>query len=85
MELLQCKMLDNDLPILLIEFNTQEVLIFRNKKGEIVVGDEDHIEHARYRMVFTKEQCVDPSIMINPRTNGWKAIEAVKIDSWAGI
>jgi import inner membrane translocase subunit TIM44 len=57
-ELLSAKILDNDMPILLIEFNTQEILMFRNKKSrEVVLGSEDNIEHARYRMVWTRDQC----------------------------
>jgi import inner membrane translocase subunit TIM44 len=57
-ELLSAKILDNDMPILLIEFNTQEILMFRNRKSqEVVLGSEDNIEHARYRMVFTRDQC----------------------------
>lgn len=83
MELTASKILENDLPILLLDFNTQEVLIFKNRKGEIVLGSEDHIEHARYRIVFTKDQCSDPTLPINPKTNGWRAIEAIKVDSWA--
>lgn len=84
-ELLQSKILENEMPILLVEFNTQEVLLFRNKKGEIALGSEDNIEHARYRMVWTKDQCIDPTLPVNVKTLGWRAIEALKVDSWSGF
>jgi import inner membrane translocase subunit TIM44 len=85
-ELLSAKILDNDMPILLIEFNTQEILMFRNRKsGEVVLGSEDNIEHARYRMVWTRDQCVDPTIAVNARTFGWRVVESVKVDSWSGF
>jgi import inner membrane translocase subunit TIM44 len=78
-------MLENDIPIILMDFNTQELLLFKNSKGEIVLGKEDHIEHVRYRVVFTKDQCVDSKIPLNPRTKGWRCQECIKIDSWSGI
>ncbi|KAJ3206102.1 protein translocase subunit, partial [Clydaea vesicula] len=78
-ELLQTKILENDIPILLLEFNTQEILLFKNLKGEIVLGNEDNIEHARYRMVFTKDQIIDATAEINPETFGWRVLESVKI------
>jgi hypothetical protein len=50
-----------------------------------MLGSEDHIEHVRYRAVFTREQCIDPTIPYDPETKGWKCQECVRIDSWKGV
>ncbi|KAJ3090869.1 protein translocase subunit [Quaeritorhiza haematococci] len=84
-EVMKYSLLENEVPIIMLTYNTQEILLFRNKKGEIALGTEDNIEHARYAVVFTKDQCVDPTAKLNPRTNGWRIIEAQKLDTWRSI
>jgi import inner membrane translocase subunit TIM44 len=46
-ELVAAKILDTDIPVLVISFQTQETLVFRNAQGEIAVGKEvgfgDHL------------------------------------------
>lgn len=39
-ELVAAKILDTDVPVMVVSFQTQEVLLFRNLKGEIAVGKE---------------------------------------------
>ncbi|KAJ3121955.1 protein translocase subunit [Nowakowskiella sp. JEL0407] len=71
-----------DVPVLTYRFTTQEVLLFRNVKGEVALGKEDNIVSSGWVIVFTKDQCIDPTIPVNPNTNGWRVLEAAKMDSW---
>ena len=66
------KILENNVPVFVITFATQEMLIFRNAKtGEIVVGAEDRVEQCHYAAVVTRlEEELD-----NELTGGWKVIE----------
>ncbi|KAL3895838.1 MAG: hypothetical protein SGCHY_004457 [Lobulomycetales sp.] len=85
-ELLSSRMLDNDVPVMIVDLNTQAVVAFRDvKTGEIKAGSEDNIEHARWRMVWTRDQCADPTIPLDRVTMGWRVMECVKIDSWSGF
>jgi import inner membrane translocase subunit TIM44 len=65
-------MLENDVPVFLVTFATQEVLMFRSAKtGDVVVGSPDGVEQVRYAAVLTLvEEELD-----NPETNGWKILE----------
>lgn len=66
------KLLENDVPVFVISFASQEVLLFKNAKtGENVVGDENAVEQCRYAMVLTRVEAeID-----NELTNGWKVVE----------
>lgn len=68
----QGKILENDIPVFVITFATQEMLIFRNTKtGEIVVGAENRVEQCHYAAVVTRiEEELD-----NELTGGWKVVE----------
>ena len=68
----QGKILENDIPVFVITFATQEMLIFRNAKTrEIVVGAEDKVEQCHYAAVITRlEEELD-----NELTGGWKVVE----------
>lgn len=83
-DLTQMKIIDG-IPLLIVDFSTQMNLLVKSKMGEIVSGGEDYIEHSRWRIVFVKEACVDDTLPFNQLTNGWKVMEMVKIDSWAGF
>ncbi|KAI8143991.1 hypothetical protein BJV82DRAFT_557765 [Fennellomyces sp. T-0311] len=77
-ELVAAKILDNDIPVLVMSFRTQEIILFRNaKSGEIAYGKEDHIEQVTYACVLTKE----PEDLQNPVTGGWRIIDMAKHDS----
>jgi hypothetical protein len=66
------KVLDNNVPVFVITFSTQEVLLFRNAKTrEIVVGAENKVEQCAYVAAITRvEEELD-----NELTGGWKVIE----------
>ncbi|KAI0923887.1 hypothetical protein AcW1_006715 [Taiwanofungus camphoratus] len=69
------KLLENDIPVFVITFATQELLLFRNiKTGEIVVGAEDKVEQCHYAAVITRvEEELD-----NELTGGWKIVEMAR-------
>ena len=66
------KILENEIPVFVVTFATQEMLLFRNAKTrEIVVGAEDRVEQCHYAAVVTRvEEELD-----NELTGGWKVIE----------
>ncbi|KAJ1954032.1 protein translocase subunit [Linderina pennispora] len=69
------RMLENDVPVIVVTFQTQENNVFRDKKtGEIVQGSEDVIEACHYVSIFTKV----PENADDPVTNGWKMIDLAK-------
>lgn len=64
--------MDNNVPVFVITFATQEMLLFRNAKtSEIVVGAEDKVEQCQYVAVISRvEEDLD-----NELTGGWKIME----------
>ncbi|KAL7421387.1 protein translocase subunit [Cryptotrichosporon argae] len=69
------KMLENDVPVWVVSFASQEVLLFRSAKtGEAVVGSENGVEACRYAMVLTR----DPAQLDNELTGGWKVVEMAR-------
>ena len=68
----QGKFLEDEVPVFVITFTTQEVLMFRNvASGEITVGAEDRVEQCMYAAVITRlEEEMDSEL-----TAGWKIIE----------
>ncbi|KAJ7913956.1 import inner membrane translocase subunit tim44 [Mycena leptocephala] len=69
------KILENDLPVFVIQFSTQEVLLFRNAKTrEIVVGAEDRVEQCTYFAAVTRIE----EELNNELTGGWKVIEMAR-------
>jgi len=74
------KILDNDVPVYIITFNTQEVLLFRNAKTrEIVVGAEDKVEQCTYFAAITRLE----DELSNELTGGWKVVEMARRSSRA--
>jgi len=66
------KILDNNIPVFVITFQTQEMLLFRNAKTrEIVVGAEDKVEQCHYAAVLTRVE----EDLANELTGGWKVME----------
>jgi import inner membrane translocase subunit TIM44 len=65
-------MLDNETPVLLVSFATQEILTFRHiKTGEVMVGKSNKVEGVRYAAVFTRvEDELEDEV-----TGGWKLLE----------
>jgi hypothetical protein len=65
-------MLDNNVPVFLVTFATQELLLYRNAKtGEAVVGAENVVDSCRYAIVLTRVEAE----LENPLTGGWKVVE----------
>jgi import inner membrane translocase subunit TIM44 len=69
------KMLDNNVPVFVVTFATQEVMCFRNAKTrEVISGAEDRVEQCHYAAVITRiEDDLD-----NELTAGWKIIEMAR-------
>ncbi|TFK75032.1 TIM44 subunit of mitochondria import inner membrane translocase [Pluteus cervinus] len=69
------KILENDIPVYIITFNTQEVLLFRNAKtGEVMVGAEDKVEQCTYVAAITRVE----EELSNELTGGWKIVEMAR-------
>ncbi|KAF9460516.1 import inner membrane translocase subunit tim44 [Collybia nuda] len=69
------KILENDVPVFLIQFSTQEVLMFRNAKtGEIAVGADNKVEQCTYIAAITRVE----EELTNELTGGWKVIEMAR-------
>lgn len=65
-------MLENNVPVLVVSFSSQELVLFRDiKTGEVKVGAEDQVEMCRYAMVLTR----DEKELDNEITGGWKVVE----------
>lgn len=68
-----------NIPVFVITFATQEVLLFRNAKtGEVVVGAENRVEQCNYAAVLTRVE----EELADELTGGWKVIEVRFIDSF---
>jgi import inner membrane translocase subunit TIM44 len=66
------KILENNVPVFVITFATQEMLLFRNAKTrEIVVGAENKVEQCHYAAVITRVE----EDLANELTGGWKVME----------
>lgn len=72
----EAKILENNIPVFLVTFVTQEVLMFRNvKTREITVGADNKVEQCVYVAALTRvEEEID-----NELTGGWKVIEVSKV------
>ncbi|KAF9971889.1 protein translocase subunit [Actinomortierella ambigua] len=77
-DLVSAKVLENDVPVMIVSFQTQEVIVFRNRiTKEIVYGKEDAIEEATYACVIT----LDPDQLLNPLTRGVRVMDMAKHNS----
>ncbi|KAJ9474969.1 Mitochondrial import inner membrane translocase subunit TIM44 [Pseudozyma hubeiensis] len=74
-EILQAKVLDNNVPVLVVSFTSQELMFFKDPKtGEVKAGSEERPELCRYAMVLTRvEEELD-----NEVTGGWKVVELAR-------
>jgi len=69
------KLLEDEVPVFVVTFATQEVLCFKNaKSGEVIVGAEDRVEQCHYAAVITR---IEDEIE-NELTAGWKIIEMAR-------
>ncbi|EPQ31166.1 uncharacterized protein PFL1_01354 [Pseudozyma flocculosa PF-1] len=74
-EILQAKMLENNVAVLVVSFTSQELMFFKDPKtGEVAAGSADRAEMCRYAMVLTRlEEELDNEI-----TGGWKVVELAR-------
>jgi len=74
-QLQAAKILENNLPVFVISFRTQEILAFRSPAtGELVEGDDNRIANCVYVAVMTR---VDEEVG-NELTGGWKIIDMAR-------
>lgn len=74
-EILQAKMLDNNVPVVIVSFSSQELMYFKDAKtGEVLAGREDQADLCRYAMVLTRLE----EEMDNEITGGWKVVELAR-------
>lgn len=68
-------MLDNDIPVYLIRFISQEMLAYRHPvTAEVVEGSAGTVQHVQYGAVITrKEEGLDDAV-----TGGWQFIEVAR-------
>ncbi|CAE6357079.1 unnamed protein product [Rhizoctonia solani] len=68
-------LLENNVPVFVVSFSTQEVLVFRNAKtAEVVVGAPDRVEQCSYAVVITRVE----DELDNELTGGWKIVEMAR-------
>ncbi|CAG8536440.1 12192_t:CDS:2 [Ambispora leptoticha] len=78
LDLYGAKVLDNDIPVLLLQYNTQEIIVFRDRiTKEIVYGKEDAVEQASYICALT----IQEDRVTDPITNGWRVMDMAKSSS----
>ncbi|KAI5123531.1 hypothetical protein M0805_006691 [Coniferiporia weirii] len=64
-----------EIPVFVITFATQEVLLFRNAKtGEVTVGAENRVEQCTYAAVITRIE----EELSDELTGGWKVVEMAR-------
>ena len=68
-------LLEDELPVILIGFSTHELVVYKNKKGKVVLGSDESIQTAHYVIAFTKKQLLEAEAQIEPKTNGWVIID----------
>lgn len=62
------------MPVLVVSFVTQEILLFRNiKTGEIAVGADNRVEQCNYAAVLTRME----EDLADEITGGWKVVEVL--------
>ena len=74
-EISKMTLLNEEIPIIVLTFQTTEIIAFKNKKGEFVLGAQDNLVNARYGLAFTKAKLMDSEIPHNPNTNGWLIVD----------
>ncbi|KAF8845046.1 TIM44 subunit of mitochondria import inner membrane translocase [Paxillus ammoniavirescens] len=69
------KILEDSIPVFVVTFATQEVLLFRNAASrEVVVGAENRVEQCVYAAVITRIA----EEMSDEITGGWKVVEMAR-------
>jgi hypothetical protein len=80
LQLITIKVID-DRPIIVFSFNTQQISVIKDGKGNILDGDENQIDNINYVVAFGIEEDAHKSKI----TGGWKLVEMAirdKNGSW---
>ena len=74
-DILNARMLENEIPVFIVTARTQEVHVYRNAKtNELSAGMEDRVQQVTYAIGVTRI----PEDVSNPETRGWRLIELQK-------
>ncbi|SPC63268.1 related to TIM44 - mitochondrial inner membrane import receptor subunit [Ustilago sp. UG-2017b] len=74
-EILQAKLLENNVPVLVVSFTSQELMFFKHPKtGEVQAGNEKQPDLCRYAIVVTRVE----EELHNEITGGWKVLELAR-------
>lgn len=74
-EIIQAKVLDNNVPVLVVSFTSQELMFFKDPKtGEVKAGNDSQPDLCRYAMVLTRVE----EELENEVTGGWKVVELAR-------
>jgi len=66
------RFLEDNTPVYVITFTTQEVLLFRDRMTrDVVIGAENHVEQCNYAAVVTRME----EELANELTGDWEVIE----------
>lgn len=80
-EIQKMTLLENELPVFVVTFQTNEIIGYTNKAGEYKIGAEDNVVGGRYALAFTKKQIMEPEAENNPKTNDWHIIQWSEVKS----
>ncbi|CAO1625558.1 unnamed protein product [Parajaminaea phylloscopi] len=74
-DILQGRMLENNVPVLVVSFQTSELMWFKDAKtGEVKAGRDDQADLCRYAVVMTRVE----DELDNEVTGGWKVVELAR-------
>ncbi|KIS67497.1 protein translocase subunit TIM44 [Mycosarcoma maydis] len=74
-EILQAKILDNNVPVLVVSFTSQELMFFKDPKtAEVKAGNDSQPDLCRYAIVLTRVE----DELDNQVTGGWKVVELAR-------
>lgn len=74
-DILQGRMLENNVPVLVVSFQTSELMWFKDAKtGEVKAGRDDQADLCRYAVVMTRVEAE----LDNEVTGGWKVVELAR-------
>lgn len=74
-DILNARLLENEIPVFIITCRTQEVHVYKDKKtGNLMAGMDDKVQLVTYAIGVTRI----PEDVNNPETRGWRLIELQK-------
>lgn len=74
-DIMQGRMLENNIPVLVVSFQTSELMWFQDAKtGKVKAGRDDQADLCRYAVVMTRLE----NELENEVTGGWKIVELAR-------